>query len=195
MARRHGITTDTYKRFIIDSGEVRINYVSTASPGTLLGATRGGSTYTIETEYREMPVDGAKGPVKGGRRITRVVAKLVANFVEMSTDLFERNLPGSSHTTNGDGHDIVARSLQLADADYITNVAIIGEISDGDVSIPGILLVKNAIGDGNVEIGLVDNDESVNKVQFTGHFLPSDLDTEPWAIYWPHDSNPTTAGA
>ena len=191
MARQHGIQSGTYKRFVIDSGQVRMGYVSAANPGVLLGATRDGSTFTIETEYREMPVDGAKGPVKGGRRITKVTARLVANFVEWSTDLMKIMLPGSSESYASE-YDTITRSLQLSDSDYLSNVVIIGEVSDTDATGPAVLMIKNALADGNVENTFTDADEAVNKVQFTGHFTESDLDTEPWLIIWPHDSNPTT---
>jgi hypothetical protein len=42
MSRYHGITDNTYERFVIDSGEVRMGYTNESDQGTLLGATRGG---------------------------------------------------------------------------------------------------------------------------------------------------------
>lgn len=190
MSRYHGITDGTYERFVIDSGEVRMGYVNESDRGTLLGATRGGSTFTIETEYKDMAVDGAKGPVKGGRRITKVTAKLVANFIEFSTDLLKIALPGSSEEMSGTTHDQITRALALAAANYKSNIVIIGEVSG--TTQPIICGIENALADGNLEIACTDNEESVIQVQFTAHFDPSDLDTEPWFIRWPHDSNPTT---
>ncbi len=194
MSRYHGITENTYKRFVIDSGAVRRGYVSEADRGDLIGATRGGSTFTIEQEIREMPVDGAKGPVKGGRRITRVNVKLVANFIEWSTDMLLSMLPGSTESLSTD-HDEITRDLQLSDSDYLSNVVIIGEVSDSSAAGPAILMVRNAIVDSSFEAALVDADETGLSVTFTGHFTTTDLDTEPWKILWPHDSNPTTTTA
>lgn len=184
MARKHGVTANTFKKFIIDAGEVREGFQSVGSPGTLLGATRGGSTFTVETEYKEMAVDGAKGPVKGGRRITKVTARLTANFVEMTTALFQKALPGAIKGTTG-AHDLIGRSLGVTDSNYLTNVVLIGDLSDAGASGPVILKIDNALADGNFEHTLNDNDESVLKVQFTGHFDPASLDTEPWKVYWP----------
>ena len=70
MSRKHGVTTNTYKKLVIDSGAVYKNYGESGE--ALLGATRGGNTFTIEQEIRNMEVDGAKGSVKGFRRITAV---------------------------------------------------------------------------------------------------------------------------
>jgi len=190
MSRYHGITEDTYKRFVVDSGQVRMGFVSVAEPGSLLGATRGGATFTIETEYKDMPVDGAKGPVQGGRRITKVNVKMAVTLVEWSTDMIKIAMSGSSESLSVD-HDEITRSLQLTDSNYLSNVALIGEVSDPD-SGPAIFILKRALCTGNFEAAMSDSEEAVLKLEFEGHFSSTDLDTEPWSIMWPHDSNPTT---
>ena len=195
MSRRHGINSNgpTYDRLVIDAGEVRIGFNTVADPGDILAATRGGSTFTVETEYREMPVDGAKGPVKGGRRITKVTAKMVLNIVEWSGDLINKALPGSTvanHPSNKPTHDKITRALQILAADYIDSVAILGEVSGS--AQPVVCVLRNALNTGNFEVGLVDNEESVAKLELTAHFDPDALDTEPWEIYYPQDVNPTT---
>lgn len=181
MARQHGVVDDTYRRLVIDSGAVYKNY----GLGTqlLLGATRGGNVFSIETEYRDMAVDGAKGPVKGSRRITRVMAKLTANFIEFSSSILNLSLPGSS-TSALANHTSVTRSLQIALTDYSTNIALVGEVS-GAPSYPIICILSNPIVDSNIEINMTDNEEAVYTVTFTAHFDPDTLDTEPWEIRWP----------
>ena len=57
MARKYGITENTYKKLIVDSGAVYLNYGEAGE--TLLGATRGGNTFTIETEYRDISSKGS----------------------------------------------------------------------------------------------------------------------------------------
>jgi hypothetical protein len=195
MARQHGITTETYERLVIDAGQVRKNYVDENDTGVLLGATRGGSVFAVETELREMPVDGAKGPVKGDKRIIKVTATLECNFVESTTEIFKRILCGSAVADYGSPvtHDDITRSLQLAASDYLTNVVIIGEVAGS--AEPVILFIENALSDGKLSMSLADNDETVNKIKFTGHFDPDDLDAEPWKIRFPQDVNPTTEGA
>ena len=183
MNRQHGITAGTYTRLIIDSGAVWKNYGETGQ--VCLGATRGGNTFNIETEYKEMEADGAKGVVKGSRRITRVTGTLVANFLEISTDILQIALPGSSSTTTGSpaSYDVITRALDIALTDYMTNVAIVGEMN-GE-SDPLVLILKNVLADGNLEIAFADNDESVIAVTFTAHFDPASMDAEPWEIRKP----------
>ena len=199
MARWHGITNDTYRRLIIDSGAVYMNFVDQDNPGTLLGATRGGSTFTIEQEIKDMVVDGAKGPVKGGRRITKVNVKLVANFISHSVELWNYALPGSEYSAsfattedpNSDDHIEFRRHLEIALSDYIDNIVIVGQITGTEQAV--VCGLKNALADGNFEFAFTDNEETGLSVQFTAHFTPCDLDSEPWILWYPEDLT-TTAG-
>ena len=184
MARKHGITANTYKKFIVDSGAVYLNYGE--SDESLLGATRGGSSFVIETEYRDMPADGAKGPTKGGRRIVSVNASLTANFLEMSATLMSRVLPGSSVADYGSPktHDEITRALQIALTDYATNVALVGEVT-GNSTYPAEFILDNALVDGNFELALSDGEEPVLAATFKAHFDPASMDAEPWTVRFP----------
>lgn len=199
MGRWHGITTDTYKRLIIDSGAVYRDFVDQANPGTLLGATRGGSTFTIEQEIKDMAVDGAKGPVVGSRRITKINVKLVCNFIEHSADLWQAALPGSEYADNfttttsptDADHLEFRRKLEIALSDYISNIVIIGQVTGTTQAV--VCGIKNALADGNFEFAFVDNEETGLSVQFTAHFDPECLDDEPWILWYPIDLTTTTA--
>jgi len=181
VARKHGITESTYKNFIIDSGAVYKNYGEASQ--VLLGATRGGNTFNIATEYREMEVDGARGPVVSSRRITRVDVKLTANFVEIDDAILELALTGATNTNNTT-YKTITRAIQIATSDYLTNVAIVGE-SSGSSSVPVVCILKNPIADGGFEMSFADKDETVVSVEFSGHFSLTDLDTEPYEIRIP----------
>jgi hypothetical protein len=154
----------------------------------LLGATRGGNSFKIETEQRTMEVDGAIGMVKGGQRIVGVKATITANFVEMSKALFLLANPGATAAdfpaTEGKTHDLITRARDLLTTDHVTNIAIVG---NSTYSTTGYVVVKlyNALADGNVELGFNDKDESVVPVTFQAFFDPTTLSTEPWAIYNP----------
>jgi len=199
MGRWHGVSDESYKRLIIDSGAVYMNFTDQANPGTLLGATRGGSTFTIEQEIKDMLVDGAKGPVVGSRRITKVNVKLVVNFIEQTITIWNQALPGSEYsdsfaTTEDPAdafHTEFRRHLEIVLADYITNVVLIGQVTGTDQAV--VCGIKNALADGNFEFAFVDNEETGLTVQFTAHFDPDDLDSEPWILWYPIDLTTTNA--
>lgn len=186
--RHHGITANTYKKFIIDSGAVYTGFTDFSSLGTLLGATKGGSQLTIEQEIKEMEVDGARGPVKGGRRITMVKATLTVNFIEHTLANLKRALVGSSSATFVVNWDEITRDLVIADVDFLSDITIIGQVS-GTSDAMGIKL-DNAIVDGNFELTFSDKEEGVISMVFTAHFDPALIgasdDTEPWTLLWPN---------
>lgn len=185
MVQTHGITTETVKRFVLDAGAVYLNYGEDNE--ALLGATRGGNVFLVEQEVREMPVDGARGPMKGARRIITIRPRITANLLEIDADALLVMLPGSAKTdypsAEAKTHDAIKRIRDIIDGDYLTNVAIIGKISGADEDFIGI--IKEALSDENMELTTADKEEGVIAVTFTGHFSPAKLSEEPWEIRFP----------
>lgn len=72
---------------------------------------------------------------------------------------------------------------EITDTDYITNVAVVGNVSGK--TYPVICIVKNALAEGPFSLSTAPRDEAVPVVIFTGHYLPDDLDKEPWEIRYP----------
>ena len=79
-------------------------------------------------------------------------------------------------------HDII-NGGQIADSDYISNVALVGNVSGKDE--PIICIVTDALADTGLTLSTAPRDESVPTVVFTGHYDPEDPDTEPWSIHYP----------
>jgi hypothetical protein len=186
MAKKHGVTSSTFTRFVIDAGAVYKNYGESSE--VLLGATRGGNSFKIEAEQRIMGVDGAIGDVKGGVRIVNVAATITANFVEFSKALFLLANPGATAvdypTTGTKTHDLITRANDVATTDYISNIAIVG---NSTYSPTGFIVVKllNVLADGNIELGFNDKDETVIPITFKSYFDPGLLSQEPWQILNP----------
>ena len=181
MARQHGVTTNTAGRLVLDSGALYFDYDGGGQ--ALIGATRGGATFTIEQEIREIEVDGALGPVKNLRRITRAVPKLTVTLLEMTLVQFKRQLPASASASSAPFDTITRITNAIAAADYLANIAIVAEMAT--LTNPLIVKVKNALATGPFAITTTDQDEGVLPMEFEGHYLDSDLDAEPWEIKFP----------
>jgi hypothetical protein len=192
MPRYNDVTAQTYQRFVVDSGIVRKNFTDFDNLGTRIGVTRNGATFTVKTEIRKMPVDGAKGDVKGDKRIVGVSAEMEVEFLELSPEIICLATPGSTTEEVPAGtptHMEIKRALQIALTDYIDNLVLVGQVSGSDH--PIVLKIDNALGDGNLQLGMKDGDESTVKIKFVGHFDPADLDTEPWLVDFPTDVSTT----
>ena len=180
---KNGITTETTQNFMIDVGAVYKNYDEDGE--RLLGATRDGATFAVETDYREIEIDGRRGPLKGGRRIIEVRPQMTVNLLEVTKDNLMLALTGSDSESNTN-HDIIHRNRDIQLSDYVDNIALVGTMSGTDT--PIILIVKNAIADNEITLDTSDRDETTLEVVFTGHFDPDDLDDEPWEIRYPNGS-------
>lgn len=183
-----GIRTETVDYFIVDAGAVYLNYE--LPDERLLGATRGGSTFAIEQDVREIEMDGAPGPVKGARRVIEVRPRLTTNLLEVSRENLLMAIPGAESTPYPNAtaitHDSIRRSRNIINADYIENVALVGTVSGSDE--PIIILIYNGLNDENFELGSEDRGESVLEVQFTGHFDPANMEMEPFEIRYPRST-------
>ena len=79
--RTSGITATSLNNFIIDAGAVYVNYGEVDE--RLLGATRGGNSFKVEVEMREMEIDGVRQAIMGSKRITNVAATITCNLIEL----------------------------------------------------------------------------------------------------------------
>ena len=110
--------------------------------------------------------------------------KLTVTLLEMTLAQLKRILPASASTTSGD-FDLITRITNvIAAGDYLPNIAIVAEVS-GQTN-PVIVKVKNALFVGPFTLTTTDQDEGVLPLEVEGHYLDSDLDTEPWEIMWPN---------
>lgn len=187
------ITVETVQRFLLDAGAVFVNWGETEQ--RLLGATRGGNTFAVEQEVKETEIDGARGDVKGTRRVITVRPRLTVNLLEFTAENLQLALAGSDITdsdeTGGDGgtaptHKKISRTGNgtITVDKHIKNIALAAETSSGK---QGIFIIKNALADGNLELATEDKNEAVLEVQFTGHFDPANIEEEPWEIIWPNE--------
>jgi hypothetical protein len=177
---RHGVSTDTPDRLLIDAGAVYTGWTSVGSPGTLLGATKGGNVFTLDRKIKNIEPDGAKGPVKGFRRIEEVMATLEVNLIEVTEANLLTALPGAAAA----GH--VITGAEIDDNDYISKVALVGTITGFDgTAKPIICVLENCLVEGPLSMDMKPKDEAVIKMKFVAHYLASDLNTEPWSITYP----------
>lgn len=185
--KRHGITTDTVKNMLLDAGAVYANYGETDE--RLIGATSGGNTFTIEREIKEIEADGARGKVKGLRRIITENASLTINLLEMSVENFKMALTAAdvSDVMDNDGTTKVADKIksrgQILDSDYLKNVALVTTVSGSDQ--PCVIILYNVIADDEIELELEDKEEGKPEITLSAHYDPADLETVPYEIRYP----------
>lgn len=160
---------------MLGEGKVYYNYTTTPVE---IGATRGGSSLTIEREFKDIEFDGTYGSVKGMKRKIRVQPILKINALELSsTNLayFYQGLTATPVST----YTQITENLEVSSTDYITDISFVGERLDGKQV---AIIIKNALGDGNIELAMEAKEEVIPEVQFTGHYDSTTPTTPPYEI-------------
>lgn len=187
----HALTANLPESIIFDAGVLYKNFVSPAEPGEILGATRGGSEFALNAEFREVEVDGAPGPVKGLKRLVRLEPAITMNLLSLTKENLQMAIPGATSTPGDEAfedYDVITGG-QIKDEHYFDNLALVARTGAGK---PIIFVIENALADGNLSVGFADNDESNPAVTFGAHFDPAELENQndlfenlPFKIYYP----------
>ena len=179
------LSSDQIENIVLDDGVVYIDY----GLGTerLLAPTRGGNSFVVEQEVRNIERDGARGKEKGLRRVINEDAMLTVNLMDLSLDNIALALAGARTTDDGTNITSIKNGYTglIADADYITNVTLIAPTLGGQWK---VITIYNALSDNGLSMELTDKDESVVELQLSAHWDPADLTAE---IYKIEDANPT----
>ncbi len=143
----------------------------------LLGATRGGGTFTCTPETREIEADGKRNAFVGSTIIDGWTIKLSATLLEISPENLKTALPGAATVTAGKKTTLTL-SNNVADSDYIKNLIWIGDIGEGYLLID----LQNALNTTGITLTFTDKGEGTLPVEFTAHAAELNDDTMPFTI-------------
>ena len=183
-----GITADTPKNIMLGAGTIHKGL--TLADGkwnfeeSLIGATSGGSKFSIIPEFMDIEVDGALVKVKGLRQKVGETATMEVNFIEMTPDLLKMCVVGDvAASTDYEGYSEIKSRARLNENDYIQNLGYVGKKTDGT---PIIIIFEQAICTSGLEVEGKNKEAGV----FKGTFecvadISPEADTLPWRILYP----------
>lgn len=152
--------------------------------GTTIAVTRGGGTFSVEREYREIEADGDYGPVKDRIRLIRSVARLTINALEILPANIPKFYPAMSEDTTTvagtstiTGMDGTIEDVQTGN--YQSTVTWTGKTKAGKAV---TITLDDAINLENINWELVDKEEIVPELIYTACYTEGTRTTEPWKI-------------
>lgn len=154
--------------------------ITTTSGATAIdvGLTRGGGQFVVEREFRDIEADGDYGPVIGRVREIKHVPKLTVRGLELlntSIQYFYAN--STMTTTNSTAWSAVLDSLTTAEFWYA--VSWTGEELGGkDV----VITINNVLNRENIDWNMVDKEEVLPELIFTGHYGSTTRSDPPWSV-------------
>lgn len=182
-----GVSANTPKNIVFGAGTIHKNltYASTAwnFDASIIGATSGGSKFTITPEITNVEADGALVKAKGLNVKTGETATMDINFLELTKDIIKSAVVGADGTSEDTTYDLIESKASIAEGDYWENIAFVGKTLEGKNI---IVILDNALCTSGLELEGKNKEAGIGKYTFECHAeLTSDLDTLPWHIYYP----------
>ncbi|GMU50999.1 MAG: hypothetical protein AMXMBFR33_01450 [Candidatus Xenobia bacterium] len=110
------------------------------------GATREGAEARFEAPISQIgPIDGLRGPVMGLDKRDTAQGIIVVTVLEVRDPDTLQIALGSSDKDEWSSYDEITPRLAVVEGDYIPNIAIAASVNDGDVVLPVIVVLENAI--------------------------------------------------
>jgi len=154
---------------------------SSGALGTIVGATRGGGSFTVTRELRQPEVDGRRYGFKGDTFVDSVEAQLSTTLVEVTPENLKM-LFGSATITGSAPKQTIKLNTAIDTADYLTNIVWVGDIADGRYV---LICLNNALNQADISLTFTDKGEGTLPVEFHAKQANvDDYDTAPFEIVY-----------
>ena len=161
---------------LLGEGVVYVNYNEAGEAPNWCDS--GGSKFTLDIKLIDPKVDGMYGPVKGLKRVEKMIPHLNINFLKLSYVSLAYGVP-CTVTDRGAYHEI-AFNLNIEAADVLKNVAFIGQKHDGKAC---KIIVKNALNVGNIDLNFKEKGEVSSDMDYEGMYAYATPTTPPFEIH------------
>lgn len=148
--------------------------------GDILGATRGGGTFTATREWRSVEVDGMRYGFKGSDYVDSVDAYLSTTLVEITAQNIQDLLQAGVTATPSGKKTTVKMGTAVGSSNYLTNICWIGDLADGKMV---EICLNNAINTGDFTFTYTDKGEGTIAAEFHARQATvADYDYAPFEI-------------
>ena len=139
--------------------------------GTLIGATRGGGSFTVTKETRTPEIDGMRYPFKGSDFVDSVDAYLSTTLVEVTPQNIQDLLTAGVTPTTSGKKTTVQMNTAITSSNYLTNICWVGDLADGKTV---LICLNNAINTADFTFTYTDKGEGTLAAEF--HARQSNVD-------------------
>lgn len=149
--------------------------------GEVIGATRGGGTFTVTRETRTPEIDGMRYGFIGSDFVDSMDAYLSTTLVEITPENFTTLLATGTATTSGK-ITTISVATAIDSSDYLDNICWVGDISDGRLV---VIELDNAINTADLTFTFTDKGEGTLSAEFHARQAAvDDYDDAPFKVYF-----------
>lgn len=161
-----------------DTTELKAAIATAITAGTtLLGATRGGGSFTVTREIRTPDVDGKRYGFVGDSFVDSVDARLSTTLIEITPENIVTAFGSASSTTSG-AKTTIKLGTAIDTTDYIASLCWIGDLADGRMV---LIKLDNALNTADFTLTFTDKGEGTLPVEFHAH--QSDVNSYDYAPF------------
>lgn len=182
MALKTGLTERTTTSLQLNAGVFLKKYAKSTAieSDDIIGATRGGGSFSAVPTIHQVSVDGAPTYVKGLERVDDWVVTLsVSNFLEFTTDALKLALGVGVDVADVDSNDKkITVKREIAAGNY-QDIYWVGDLSSGKNV---VIHLKNCLNLTGLSVTMNDRGEGTYPMTFTAHYGTDDLNTAPFEL-------------
>lgn len=182
MALKTGLTERTTTSLQLNAGVFLKKYTkaTTISSDDIIGATRGGGSFSAVPTVHQVAVDGAPTYVKGLERVDDWVVTLsVSNFLEFTADALKLALGVGVNVADVDSGDKKLTTKTTVNAGDYQDIYWVGDLSNGKNV---VIHLKNCLNLTGLSVTMNERGEGTYPMTFTAHYSADSLDEAPFNI-------------
>ena len=183
-----GVTASTPENVLLGAGTIHKGLKFSGSAWnfaeSLIGATSGGSKFTIKPELLDVEVDGVLVKTEGLTVKVGETATIETNIAEITPEILKMAVFGKiAESTTATGYSEIVSKNKIEEGDYIDNFAYVGKTIAGK---PIIIIFDKALCTSGLEIEGKNKEAGVFKGTFECYAaLTGEHDVLPYHIYYP----------
>ncbi|QBE95226.1 hypothetical protein PMF13cell1_00740 [Blautia producta] len=184
-----GITESTPDNILFGAGTIHKGLVCDKETKkwnmaeSIVGATSGGSKFSIKPEIKTIELDGALVRVAGLDVKQGETASMEINLAETTPEIIKAAVIGASGASTAEGYEVIESKSNIEKGDYWENIAFVGKTVNGR---PIIVILENALCTSGLELEGKNKDAAVGKYTFEcSQKLSGDHTKLPYHIYFP----------
>lgn len=162
------LTQEQIENIQIDYGIVFVNYGEAGE--RQLAPTRGGGTFSVTKNIRDIDFDGRKGKTKGTQVIDEIDAMLSVPLMDTSMDNLAIAMPWATYAAD----KITAESTNLgviADSAYLSNITMFAKVIGGGYK---KITLYSAMSENDFSLAATPKAEGVIQLEVNAHWDPQD---------------------
>lgn len=147
----------------------------------ILGATRGGGTFTVTRDIRQVDADGTRFGFVGSEIVDSADAYLSTTLIEVTPDHLKYVVGNADVDTSASLVTKITLRTAFEDGDYLENLVWIGDTSEGYMAIE----LKNALNTADITFTFADKNEGTINAEYHAHQAEvDDYDELPVKLYF-----------